>query len=130
MTTLPKFMGGALTLPGCARKTDHNLFNKTHPGTENIYYVGVFQCRAPPFLVYNNLAVGNPLAEVPACAVAAPTFPGKLELRAPQGATPVNLRMQALTAARFDDIYSCRITSNWKTAAVITVITAVITIQL
>ena len=22
MTTLPKFMGGALTLPGCARKTD------------------------------------------------------------------------------------------------------------
>jgi len=57
-------------------------------------------------------------------------YPGKLELRAPQGATPVNLRMQALTAARFDDIYSCRITSNWKTAAVITVITAVITIQL
>ena len=31
-------------------------------------------------------------------------YPGKLELRAPQGATPVNLRMQALTAARFDDI--------------------------
>ena len=30
--------------------------------------------------------------------------PGKLELRAPQGATPVTLRMQALTAARFDDI--------------------------
>ena len=28
----------------------------------------------------------------------------KLELRAPQGATPVTLRMQALTAARFDDI--------------------------
>ena len=23
MTTLPKFMGGALTLPGCARKTEH-----------------------------------------------------------------------------------------------------------
>ena len=31
-------------------------------------------------------------------------YPGKLELRAPQGATPVTLRMQALTAARFDDI--------------------------
>ena len=23
MTTLPKFMGGALTLSGCARKTEH-----------------------------------------------------------------------------------------------------------
>ena len=33
-------------------------------------------------------------------------YPGKLELRAPQGATPVTLRMQALTAARFDDILS------------------------
>ena len=31
-------------------------------------------------------------------------YPGKLELRVPQGATPVTLRMQALTAARFDDI--------------------------
>ena len=31
-------------------------------------------------------------------------YPAKLELRVPQGATPVNLRMQALTAARFDDI--------------------------
>ena len=31
-------------------------------------------------------------------------YPGKLELRAPQGATPVTLRMQALTAARFDDV--------------------------
>ena len=33
-------------------------------------------------------------------------LPKKLELRAPQGATPVTLRMQALklTAARFDDI--------------------------
>ena len=28
----------------------------------------------------------------------------RLELRVPHGATPVNLRMQALTAARFDDI--------------------------
>ena len=27
-----------------------------------------------------------------------------MELRVPQGATPVTLRMQALTAARFDDI--------------------------
>ena len=36
---------------------------------------------------------------------AEPKIPsGKLELRVPQGATPVNLRMQALTAARFDDI--------------------------
>ena len=31
-------------------------------------------------------------------------YPAKLELRVPHGATPVNLRMQALTAARFDDI--------------------------
>ena len=31
-------------------------------------------------------------------------FLGKLELRVPQGATPITLRMQALTAARFDDI--------------------------
>ena len=31
-------------------------------------------------------------------------YPGKLELRAPQGATPITLRMQAQTAARFDDI--------------------------
>ena len=31
-------------------------------------------------------------------------YPAKLELRVPQGATPVNLRMQALTAVRFDDI--------------------------
>ena len=31
-------------------------------------------------------------------------YPGKLELRVPQGATPVTLCMQALTAARFDDI--------------------------
>ena len=31
-------------------------FSPTHEdkGTENIYYVGVFQCRAPPLLVYNN----------------------------------------------------------------------------
>ena len=31
-------------------------------------------------------------------------YPGKLELRAPQGATPITLRMQAQTAARFDDV--------------------------
>ena len=32
-------------------------------------------------------------------------YPGKLELRVPQGATPVyTLRMQALTAVRYDDI--------------------------
>ena len=31
-------------------------------------------------------------------------YPARLELRVPHGATPVNLRMQALTAARFDDI--------------------------
>ena len=31
-------------------------------------------------------------------------YPGKLELRVPHGATPVTLRMQALAAARFDDI--------------------------
>ena len=33
-------------------------------------------------------------------------YPGKLSgaIRVPQGATPVTLRMQALTAARFDDI--------------------------
>ena len=29
---------------------------------------------------------------------------GKLELRAPQGATPITLRMQAQTAARFEDV--------------------------
>ena len=31
-------------------------------------------------------------------------YPGKLELRAPQGATPITLRMQAQTAARFEDV--------------------------
>jgi hypothetical protein len=31
-------------------------------------------------------------------------YPGQLELRAPLGATPLNLRMQAQTAARFEDI--------------------------
>ena len=31
-------------------------------------------------------------------------YPGKLELRAPQGATPITLRMQAQTAARFDAV--------------------------
>ena len=31
-------------------------------------------------------------------------YPGKLELSVPHGATPVTLRMQALAAARFDDI--------------------------
>ena len=31
-------------------------------------------------------------------------YPGKLELRAPKGATPITLRMQAQTAARFEDV--------------------------
>ena len=31
-------------------------------------------------------------------------YPGKLELRAPQKATPITLRMQAQTAARFEDV--------------------------
>ena len=31
-------------------------------------------------------------------------YPGQLELRAPLGATPLDLRMQAQTAARFEDI--------------------------
>ena len=31
-------------------------------------------------------------------------YPGQLELRAPLGATPLNLRMQAQTAARYEDI--------------------------
>ena len=31
-------------------------------------------------------------------------YPEKLELRAPQGATPIALRMQAQTAARFEDV--------------------------
>ena len=31
-------------------------------------------------------------------------YPGRLELRAPQGATPITLRMQAQTAARFEDV--------------------------
>ena len=31
-------------------------------------------------------------------------YPGKLELRAPQGATPITLCMQAQTAARFEDV--------------------------
>ena len=31
-------------------------------------------------------------------------YPGHLELRAPLGATPLNLRMQAQTAARYEDI--------------------------
>ena len=31
-------------------------------------------------------------------------YPGRLELRAPQGATPTTLRMQAQTAARYEDI--------------------------
>ena len=33
-----------------------------------------------------------------------PQRPEKLELRAPLGATPLDLRMQAQTAARFEDI--------------------------
>ena len=33
-------------------------------------------------------------------------YTGKLELRAPQGATPIILRMQAQTATRFDDVLS------------------------
>ena len=33
-----------------------------------------------------------------------PQRPEKLELRAPLGATPLNLRMQAQTAARYEDI--------------------------
>ena len=37
-------------------------------------------------------------------------YPAKLELRVPHGATPVNLRMQALTAARFDDILFAHVT--------------------
>jgi hypothetical protein len=36
--------------------------------------------------------------------VAQPLFFNPQLTRAPQGATPVTLRMQALTAARFDDI--------------------------
>jgi len=32
-------------------------------------------------------------------------YPGQLELRAPPGATPLSLRMQAQTAARFEDNY-------------------------
>jgi len=31
-------------------------------------------------------------------------YPGQLELRAPLGATPLNLRMSAQTAARYEDI--------------------------
>ena len=31
-------------------------------------------------------------------------YPGRLELRAPQGATPTTLRMQAQTAARYEDV--------------------------
>jgi hypothetical protein len=31
-------------------------------------------------------------------------YPGQLELRAPLGGTPLNLRMQAQTAARYEDI--------------------------
>ena len=31
-------------------------------------------------------------------------YPGQLELRAPLGTTPLNLRMQAQTAARYEDI--------------------------
>ena len=31
-------------------------------------------------------------------------YPGKLELRAPQGATPTTLRVQAQTASRFEDV--------------------------
>ena len=31
-------------------------------------------------------------------------YPGQLELRAPLRATPLNLRMQAQTAARYEDI--------------------------